>query len=261
VNDELALSLYLDGRLPAEARRALEARLAREPRLRAELDALRGLQRMSERLVPAEAAFSADDIRVRAQLRRGGGAWWRVGVAAAAVIALAVTHVLVYRVGAERGAEAERREQAQIAETEALLERAAAIDVAAPHERLEDNLATLRQEIPARLAALADAGEPRAANLVDTLRQMEIAFEQHHDPGFLGLSVSLIASGSLSGEAPLRFLPASATNYARVAPAGEGRYRIILVTNVNGTPSMVTDEGTPEELEARHDIRIVPKGR
>jgi hypothetical protein len=255
VNDDLALSLYLDGRLPAEERAAFERRLDAEPALRGRIEALRRLQDLSAGLARAEAAFSADDVRVRAELRPRAGRW-RLGVAAAAALALAATHAGTYAYGAKRGAEAERAERTHLEETEALLARAAALDVVAPDELLESELATLREEIPARLLALSRVEEPRAARCVEVLRQMDVAFEDQRDPRFLGLRVKLIAGGR-----QLTLVPATATDYCRVAPAGEGRYRVIFIENVNETPRTLVDEGTPEELEARYPVRFAGERR
>ena len=67
MNDDLRLSLYMDGRLPEEELSAFERRLEAEPPLRARLDAMRRLQALSAGLAPVSAAFSADDVRVRAE--------------------------------------------------------------------------------------------------------------------------------------------------------------------------------------------------
>jgi hypothetical protein len=265
VNDELRLSLHLDGRLPDEERPAFERRLEAEPLLRARLDAMRRLQALSAGLAPVSASFGADDVRVRAQLRPSGG-WRRAGLAAAAVLALAVTHAGVYWAGARRGAEAQRAARASIEATEALLDRAAEIDIAAPPEELRTEIATLRQEIPARLVALSRAREPEAARLADVLRQIDVTLETPRtpDPAFLCLQVKMIVT-SLDVGAQLRLVPGTATNYTRVLSAGEGRYQVIIVEDVNGTPRTIVYEGTPEELEARPGIRVrrpaEPKGR
>jgi hypothetical protein len=253
VNDDLSLSLYLDGRLSGEERAAFEARLDSAPALRARLDALHRLQALSAGLGQAAAAFSADDVRVRAAFRPRG--WWRLGIAAAAVVALAATHAAVFLAGARRGAEAEREARASFEEAEALLARAAALDVATPHEKLEGELATLRQEIPARLVALARTEAPEAALYADTLRLIDTAFEEQRDAGFLGLRVKLIASGQAC------LVPAATTEYTRVLAVGDGRYRVIYIDNANETPRVHVDEGTPEELRGRHAVRVVPGGR
>ncbi len=257
MNDDIRLSLFLDGRLPAGEEVAFEARLAAEPALRARLDALRRLQARSTGLAPASAAFSADDVRVRAEFRPRGG-WRRLGLAAAAVLALAATHAGVYLAGARRGAEAVEAARASIEETAALLERAAELDIAAPPNQLEGELNTLRQEIPTRLVALSRAREPEAVQYADGLRQIHLALEEQRDPAFLCLEVALIARTSLGGGTEIRFVPATATNYYRLVQTGKSRYRVILVENVNGTPRTIVDEGTPEELEARHGVRLRP---
>jgi hypothetical protein len=255
VNDDLLLSLYLDARLAGAERQAFERRLAAEPALRARLEQMRRLQALSAGLAPVSATFGADDVRVRAGIpSRFGGR--RLGLAAAAVLALAATHAAVYAVGARHGAEAQRAERHSLEQTAALLQRTAEIDVAAPPKDLETEIATLRREIPTRLVALARAREPEAATYVDALRQIGSALEQPRDPAFLCLQVALIAKTSLDGGADLRFVPATATSYLRVVPVGDGRYQMIRVADVNGTPRTVVDEGTPEELEARSGIRL-----
>jgi hypothetical protein len=256
VNDDLLLSLYLDGRLDEAARAAFEGRLAAEPALRARLDALGRLQALSARLAPAAAAFSGDDVRLRA-LGRGTGRWARLGLAAAAALALVATHAGVYVAGARRGADAERARQASVARTEEILERAAMLDAAAPPERLEDELQTLRQAIPPLLVALERA--PEAALQADVLRRMDATLRRRSDAGLAAIAVQSMAR--TVGEAPqLRLVPATATDYTRVFPLADGRYRILCITNVNDTPRTIEDEGTPEELEARYAVRILRKG-
>jgi len=250
VNDDLLLSLYVDARLPDEECAAFERRLAAEPALRARLDAMRRLQSISAGLATAAAAFSADDVRVRSEFRPRGG-WRRLGLATAAVLALAATHAGVYLAGARRGAEAQRAERRSIEQTAALLERTADIDIAAPPKELETELATLRKEIPTRLTALSRTREPRATQYADALQQIDVALQAQRDPAFLCLEVALIAKTSLDSGAEIRFVPASATDYTRVVPTGDGRYQVFLIENVNGTPRTMTCEGTPEELEAR----------
>ncbi len=260
MNDDTSLSLFLDGRLPAGEAAAFEARLAKEPALRARLDAMRRLQARSGGLAAAVAAFSADDVRVRAAFRPAG-AWRRLGVAAAAVLALAATHAGVYHVGARRGAEVERADRASLEQTAALLERAADLDVAAPPNELEGELDTLRQEIPTRLVALSRAQEPEAVRYADALRRMDLALEEPRDPAFVCLEVKVIANASLGTGAQLGYVPATATDYMRLVPAGNGRFQLIFVEDVNGTPRMMVDEGTPAELEARRGIRLRPAPR
>jgi hypothetical protein len=254
VNDDLSLSLFLDGRLPEEELAAFERRLAAEPLLRARLDAMRRLQALSAGLSPAAAAFSADDVRVRAEFAPRGGLR-RLGLAAAAVLALAATHAGVYWAGARRGAETERAVRRSIEATEALLDRAAEIDIAAPPEELRTEIATLRQEIPTRLLALSRAREPEAARLMDALTQIDVALDAPRDPAFLCLQVKTILT-SLDARAQLRLVPATATNYVRVLDAGGGLCQVFLVEDVNGTPRTTVDVGTPEEIEARRGIRV-----
>jgi hypothetical protein len=143
--------------------------------------------------------------------------------------------------------------------TEALLERAAMLDAAAPPEQLDHELRSLKREIPPLLHSLAQAQEPAAAQCADALRQMDLVIRQQQDAGLATILVTSIAR--TVGETPqLRFVPATATDYTRVLPLAGGRFRIYCVTNVNDTPRTIADEGTPEELEARYAVRIRTKG-
>ncbi|HEX5138838.1 MAG TPA: hypothetical protein VFY93_17845 [Planctomycetota bacterium] len=258
MNDDLSLSLYVDGRLPAEERAAFERRLDAEPALRARLDAMRRLQALSAGLAPASALFSADDVRVRAESRPHGG-WRRLGLAAAAVLALAATHAAVFWAGTRKGAEAERSVRASIEATEALLDRTADMDIAAPPEQLRTEIATLRREIPTRLDVLSRARQPEAARLVDALREIDLALDapKSPDPAFVCLQLKAIVT-SLDTRAQVRFLPATATSYIQVFPADGGRFRVVHVEDVNGTPRTTVDEGTAEEIEARQGIQLRP---
>jgi hypothetical protein len=258
VNDDLRLSLFLDGRLPVEEAAAFETRLAAEPALRARLDAMRRLQQLSAGLGHASAAFCGDDVRVRAEVAPHGG-WRRLGLAAAAVLALAVTHAGVYLAGARRGAEAERAERASVEQAAALLERAAELDIAAPPDELVGEIDALRREIPTRLIALSEARLPEAVLMADKLRQvMNLAVEEQRDPAFVCLRIAMVARSTLDGGAQVTFIPASATDYDRAFDLGGGRFRVICVEIENGTPRAIVDEGTPEEIETRRGIRLRP---
>jgi hypothetical protein len=251
VNDDLRLSLFLDGRLPGEEHSAFERRLEAEPLLRARLEAMRRLQALSAGLAPASAAFSADDVRVRAELAPGGGLR-RWGLAAAAVLALAATHAGVYWAGARRGAEEERAARRSIEATEALLDRAAEMDIAAPPAELESELDTIRREIPNRLVALSRARGQEAARLADVLAQIDLALDARRDPAFACLQVKAIVT-SLEAGAHLRLVPATATRYTQVLPTPNGRFQVVSVENVNGTPRTFVAEVTREDLEATRD--------
>ncbi|MHC4549961.1 MAG: hypothetical protein ACYTEZ_14410 [Planctomycetota bacterium] len=251
MNDDQLLSLYLDGRLaPAEAA-ALERRLAAEPALSADLAALRRLQELSEGLAAAEAGFTADDVRLRALAHQGGRWWRRVAVAAAAVLALAITHGGAFLLGTQRGGEGK---PSPVEATEAFLSRAAQLDVEAPPDRLRHMLDDLRQQTRTQLIALAEPGTagPRVARLADAVRQLDLVLDQQEDPGFVGIAVSMIARSSLEGGPQLRFVPATAKSYTRLDPMGAGRFRFTYMQTVGGVPHVVVDEGTVPELEARH---------
>jgi hypothetical protein len=216
VNDELKLSLYLDGRLAPDEEEAFERRLGAEPELAAQLSALERLQQLSEGLVAPAASFGADDIRLRAH--RWGGGWWRFAAAAAAVLLLAATHLGAFFWGERRGADATQETAGQ---TDALLERAQQIDYTAPRERLADEL----DELEAQVVSI-DA--------------KDVASE----PGIRGISVALVANGEM------RFVPASATSYTRLMPVGENRFRFIHFDKERG--GWTGDEGTLAELQTRH---------
>ena len=248
MNDrEQDLSLYLDGRLSGDAKAAFERRLAADPALRRELDALRRLQELSQDLPMARAAFTADDVRLRSQAS-GGRRWARAAAALAAVLLLALTHGVVFHLGTKRGVDVER---SRVHAAEDLLARAAELDPEAPPERLRIQLADLREEIRPQLIALDNDPAPRAAQLAETLRRMDFALEQQRDPGISGIAVLLIARSSLEGGAQIRFVPQTGS-YTRVAPIGGNRYRLLYIRTEDGVPRMAVDEGTPEELEGRH---------
>lgn len=241
MNDELAISLYLDGRLDPDRAAAFERRLAADPALREELAALRRLQELSEGLAATPASFGADDIRVRARAAWGG--WRRLGLAAAAVLVLALTHGGAYLFGAHR---APKPEPSPVEATRALLERAAELDYTRAPAQLQPELDHLRDEVGARLVALDAGDDARAAAYADRLRQMQMVFRQQRDPNVAGLAISLSARGEL------RFLPGSARTYTRLAPLGAGRFRFIFVDAQAGAPRMWVDEGTLAELQTRH---------
>ena len=248
MNDrDIDLSLYLDGRLSADEKGAFERRLAAEPALREELNALRRLQEVSQDLPPARAEFTADDVRLLAQAR-GGRRWARAAIAVAAVLLLALTHGVVFHLGTRRGVDGER---SRVQAAEELLARAADLDPEAPPERLRLQLADLRDEIRPQLIALDNDPAPRAVQLTEALRHIDFAMDQQRDPGFLGITVSLIARSSLEGGPPLRFVPRTGSS-ASVAPLGGGLYRLVFIRTQDGVPRMAMDEGTRDELERRH---------
>ena len=257
MNDDLLLSLYLDGRTDDAATARVEQRLAAEPALRAELEALRRLDHLSEELPITAAEFDAQDIRARAALP-APRTWWRpVAAGIAAVLVLAVSHGGAYLVGAHRGAEVAQVDSSVLESAEAFLERVAQIDAGAPYEQLRSELGSVRASVRPQLIALTNepATEPeqsRVAQLTDALFQLEFAFDASTDPGFQGLMVARIARGSLEGRPAMRLIPATADTYTRVAPVGNGRFRVFVVTFSNGVPQVVADEGTAAELKSRH---------
>jgi hypothetical protein len=251
---DLDLSRYLDGRLSGDEQAAVEARLAADPALREELDALRRLQALSQDLPETKASFTADDVRLRARAR-SGRRWVRAAVALAAVVALALTHAVVFWLGTERGVEAER---SRVEAAEELLDRAAQLDPEAPPERLRLQLADLREEIRPQLIALDNDPAPEAAHLAEKLRHIELACEQQKDPGILGITVALIARSAREGGPQFGFVPQTGS-YTRVVPIGGNRYRVVFILTEDGEVRAAKDEGTREELEKRYAFRFTEK--
>ncbi len=275
--DDLRLSLHLDGRLALEEAQRLDARLAAEPELKARWDALRRLHELSQKLDPVRGSFTPADVRARSlrtvptgQKMQGGagaahGRWRPWAAAAAAVFLLALTHAGAYRLGA-RDQTAIEQATTPIEDTEEVLRRLAAVDPATPPGRLDTTLAGLREDLrplPGRLTEFVrDEPGPgertRAAHLADAIVQIELAFEGMRDVGFQAMTVRTLASGSLKGTLPLRFLPASAQRWARVDPVDKNRFRVVIVRRVDGLPRLATDVGTLAELRVRHeDIQFV----
>ena len=251
MNDDLLLSLHLDGRLSAADAIRLEERLAAEPALRDQLAAMRRLQRLSAGLPTTEAGFGPDHIRMRASrgTKRHG---WRYAAAAAAALLLAATHMFAFRLGADQP-DAGSTAADPIESAERLFARAARIDPASEPAMLRTDLDDLETEIqtlqPELIALTSDDTPPaerrRAVELSHALDELEGAFVAD-DVGFVGFTVRAYAQGRVG------LLPATAQQFARVMPAVNGRVRIVIFTTTEGRPSIVTDEGTPEELEGRH---------
>jgi hypothetical protein len=258
VNDELELSLHLDGRLPPDRAEVLARRLEAEPELRARFETMQRLQALSAGLGFAQAEFTADDVR----RRRTGRTWWRAAAAVAAVALLALTHGSAFLLGTRR-APAPEVSRTPLDETEDLLARAARIDPAAPPAELRSQLIGLRERIRPLPDQLNSWQAPapqrrRAAEYHEALVQLELAFEEVSDPAFRAVAVASIARSSLEGELPARFLPATARSYARADPLGGGRFRIVVVRPVDGVQRLIVDEGTAAELEERHEgVRFI----
>ncbi|MHC4222770.1 MAG: anti-sigma factor family protein [Planctomycetota bacterium] len=254
MKDELLLSLFLDGRLDPAASEALERRLEAEPALRAQLEALRRLQDASAGLEFEGADFTAEEVRVR--LGRSARPGRRGPLAAAAILALALTHAAAYTLG-NRTEDRVAVRPDPILETERLLARASRLDAGAPHGLLQSELGDLQRDIqlaslPARLATYenGDKGRLRASELADALSQLELVLDRFDDPGFRVMMITGIARESLTGETSLRILPASARSYTRVMPVGGNRFRVYVVDTHDGR--VLADEGTLEELRRRH---------
>jgi hypothetical protein len=254
VKDELLLSLYLDGRLDPAATEGLKRRLEADPALGERLAALQRLQEAASGLEFEGGDFTAEEVRVR--LGRSARPRWRWPVAAAAILALAMTHAGAYTLGG-RSEERVAVRPDPILETERLLARASRLDAGAPHERLQSELGDLRRDIrlaslPSRLASYenGDRGRRRASELADALSQLEMVLDRFDDPGFRVMMITGIARESLTGEISLRILPASARSYTRVLPVGRDRFRVYVVDTHDGR--VLADEGTLEELRRRH---------
>jgi hypothetical protein len=254
VKDELLLSLFLDGRLDPAKSTALKGRLEAEPALQAQVDALQRLQQASADLEFEGGDFTAGEVRVR--LGRSIRPRRRWPIAAAAILALALTHAAAYTLGV-RTEETVATDPDPILETERLFARASRLDAGAPHERLQSELGELQRDIrlaslPARLASYenGDRGRRRASELADALAQLELVLDRFDDPAFRVMMITGIARESLTGETSLRILPASARSYTRVMPVGGNRFRVYVVDTHDGR--VLADEGTLEELRRRH---------
>ena len=279
--DEYLLSLLLDGRLPAAEADAVRARLAADPALQQRFQAMERLQALSAGLTPPTAGFDAADVLGRPATAARRNVWWmRAGVAAAAVLLLALSHGSAYLLGAHRGRDATDAPRDvrvtgedtftgradPIANTEALLTRASNLDPDQPYEKLRGKLVGLRRHmraLPPALARWAEDRPPqraRASQLAEALVHLEIAFEEVKDPGFLSIAVASIAKKSLSGEAEMRFVPANAQSFSRIVALTGGRFRVAFVRERDGMPRLISDEGTLEELKQRHDIEFVAGG-
>ncbi len=282
--DDWFLSLLLDGRLPPDEAAALRTRLESEPALAAQLDALRRLQALSETLPMARAEFSGADLRAGPPMAPSRSPRWRrVGIAAAAVALLALSHGAVYwlaqrsgRAALETSADRTRdgdvspsgdtqwiaHSRDPIETTEAMLTKASNLDPAAPFAQLQTELVGIRERVGPlrpRLAAWAERRPPmreRARELSHALVSLEVAFEEVSDPGILSIAISSIARNSLRGSVSTRYLPANAQS-VRLIKISAKRYRLELFDQTERKPRMVRDEGTLAELRERHDIQLV----
>lgn len=280
-DDSYQISLYLDGQLEAGPARVLRQRLERDPELSEEMERARRLQDLASGLRFTRGSFGADDVRERLGARAGGRRYLRRGLAAAAVVALAMTHLAAYRLGADGGAGAgtppattiQPRRLSEgvfeaIEETERLFQRAARVDARTPYDQLHSELDDLHaslvdSRLPFRLTDRSQPGLPeadrrRATELADGLVQLETAFEQRIDPGFMGLLVARIGREYLEGMPAMRVVPSSASNYLRVAPLGEGRWKVRILVVTGEGARFEELEGTAEELRERNvEIRVM----
>jgi len=261
IPDEL-ISRYLDGEASAEERLRVEG----DAEAQAVLRKMRRLQALAE-LPETCAQFTAEDVLVRAGRTRPRGFWssrWNWAAAAAAVFLLAVTHGAAFLYGA-RNAPQPLTASNPVDDTERILREMAAIDAAAPHDRLNRQLVDLRGELQDRVPLLQRADLPaalqeRAETLVTIAAQVEIAFEQVDDVGFRAMAVRSLADQALAGHLRFALVPATANGIERVTKLDDGRFRVFVVRG--GT--RVNDEGTIEELEARHPglaIRVNKESR
>jgi hypothetical protein len=117
---------------------------------------------------------------------------------------------------------------------------------------LEAKVRALHPELVARAHGDAPSAErARAAELSRALEDFETAFTAE-DPAFAGFAIRAFALGRAG------LLPATTDRLARWVPGPAGRGRLVIVWIGDGRSRIVTDEGTPEELEERHAIRFLP---
>lgn len=264
------LSLYLDGRLPEEEARELEARLRAEAPLRRRLEELRALQNLSASLPLAEGTFQADDVREMAAGRRASAARWRTLAASiAAVLVLAVSHGAVYLLGANRGANGLEPPTASdaIERAEELLEGLARVNPAAPHERLKAELVSYQKEADEnRLASTLEeisrddlpvADRRRAGRFATALGEVELLFGRVDDPGILAMLLSDRARQALEGRDVVLGVPANADGVLFIMPDGRGRIRVDRIDTTQTPPRrIVRDDLSREDVRRLYQIEL-----
>ena len=222
----------------------------------------RRLRELAQSLPVAEAAFYADDVRVRLGRAAGGRRWARWGIAAAAVLALAVSHAGAFLLGGRDRVSVTEAPDPMI-QTERILTRAAQLDPGAPPQLLSDELGALRREIqltslPRQLRTLQAGPDSRASRLANALVQFDQVFELVNDPGLRAVMAVNIARVSLHSEGSVRMLPGSAKTYTRVVPLHGGTQFRVWVLDPGRNRVLVDDQGTVDDLRKRHpNIRFV----
>jgi len=222
----------------------------------------RRLQELAKSLPVAEADFTADDVRVRLGRAAGARRWQRWGIAAAVVLALAVSHAGAFLLGG-RGEEPVAQAPDPMVQTERILTRAAQLDPGAPPQLLSDELGALRREIqltslPQQLQTFQAGPDSRASRLANALVQFEQVFELVDDPGLRAVMAVNIARVSLHSEGSVRMLPGSAKTYTKVVPLDGGTHFRVWIVDPGRNRVLVDDQGTVDDLRKRHpNIRFV----
>ncbi len=266
--DDSKLSLYIDGRLPEEAAREIEARLHKEAPLRRRVEEMRALQRLAVSLPLAKGTFEADDIREMAADRRASVARWRTLAASiAAVLVLAVSHGAVYLLGANRGANGNETPSASeaIESAEELLEDLARVNPAAPHDRLRAELVSIRkmanqnrlastlEEISRNDGPIAD--RRRAGQLAAAFDEVELFFRRTDDPGILAMFLARCAREALDGR-DLVLVPANADGVMVVTAYAHDRIHVDHIDTTQEPPRRVLEDLSIEEFRRLYEIEL-----
>ena len=143
------------------------------------------------------------------------------------------------------------------------MRRAAELGPAMPYDKLNGQLIDLRSgmhwaDLPRRLddlqhQRLTDSERRQLNRVGDTMAQLELAFENWRDPGFLSVVVSATARRHLGNGSFPRALPTGARFYASTSRLGNDRYKLVFIDLEGAAPVIQEDEGTLEELRQKHE--------
>ena len=100
---------------------------------------------------------------------------------------------------------------------------------------------------------LTDSERRQLNRMRDSVAQVELAFENMRDPGFLSVVVSATARRYLGNGSFPRALPTGARFYASTSKLGNNRYKLVFINLEGGAPVIQEDEGTLEELRQKHE--------